>query len=572
MRIHLLSSQLANQIAAGEVIERPAAVIKEILENSIDAGADMISIDVMQGGIQSIVVRDNGCGIFKDDLPFALKRHATSKIKTLHDLENVQSLGFRGEALASISAIARVTLTSKVEHEPSAWQIQTSDDGTLGDVQQAAHPSGTTIRIDDLFYNTPARRKFLKSVKTEFVHIDECIRRIALCHPEIYFVLHHQDKLLRRYKPARHEKAQRQRLSKICSELFVQHSIQIQSQHAELDLSGWFVGPGIEDKQLTTQYMYVNGRMVRDRFLNHALRQAFELANVHWHPAYVLFLTLSPSAVDVNVHPSKNEVRFHQPRRIHDFIVYVLSNALQNIDSIENRVCEHNTPYTPSIDKKQQPTTTLYQSKHQYHREPRPTHSPSNHSGQAWLDLMSSQENNNKEKEDDAKEHSSILLSLLTHKYAFCQNNLGFCLVDLSLLDTLRQISRCQRSDTHALLLPVRFHLAQPLIDSLMQHESFLMNLGFQYKQLERKKGSDLVITHAPRILQKSDLSRVIPAWLAQKEPTLFTLAQEASTSHAAQTYNLDQAKTLLDVCSDEQINQASKHCSMAQLLQVFHD
>ncbi|EKT61596.1 DNA mismatch repair endonuclease MutL [Providencia sneebia] len=330
MAIQILSPQLANQIAAGEVVERPASVVKELVENSLDAGATRIDIDIERGGEKLIRIRDNGCGIGKDELILALARHATSKIATLDDLEAIMSMGFRGEALASISSVSRLTLTSKPAEQSEAWQSYAEGRDMQVNVKPAAHPNGTTVEVLDLFYNTPARRKFMRTEKTEFGHIDEIVRRIALSRPDVAINLSHNGKLVKQYRAAHDEVQQERRLASICGTSFMQGALAISWQHGDLGIKGWVVAPS-HSSVIDIQYCYVNGRMMRDRLINHAIRQAYEgHLTDNQQPAYVLYLSIDPHQVDVNVHPAKHEVRFHQARLVHDFIYQGVRTALLN--------------------------------------------------------------------------------------------------------------------------------------------------------------------------------------------------------------------------------------------------
>ena len=331
-RIQLLSPQLANQIAAGEVIERPASVVKELIENSLDAGAQILEIDIDKGGLQRIRIRDDGHGIHKDDLALALSRHATSKIKHIDDLEHIMSLGFRGEALASISSVARVTLSSCQANEHSGWQVKVDDHFKQLDPVPVAHPQGTTIEVCDLFFNTPARRKFLRTEQTEFGHLEEVVKRIALSRFEIGFTLRHNKRVIQQLRPALTEVEKQQRVASICGQTFIDSALYIEMEAANLRLSGWISLPTFSRSQADLQYFYVNGRMVRDKLVTHAVKQAYQdvLYNGR-HPAFVLFLELEPSAVDVNAHPTKHEVRFRESRLIHDFIMRNLQKALAEI-------------------------------------------------------------------------------------------------------------------------------------------------------------------------------------------------------------------------------------------------
>ncbi|MBM7343252.1 DNA mismatch repair endonuclease MutL [Pantoea coffeiphila] len=330
MPIQVLPPQLANQIAAGEVVERPASVVKELVENSLDAGATRIDIDIEKGGAKLIRIRDNGSGIGKDELAMALARHATSKITTLDDLEAIISLGFRGEALASISSVSRLTLTSRTEAQSEAWQAYAEGRDQAVTVKPAAHPVGTTLEVLDLFYNTPARRKFMRTEKTEFTHIDEVVRRIALARFDVAISLSHNGKLVRQYRGVSDDTQRERRLGAICGTAFISHALAIEWQHGELALRGWVADPAGSKVLSELQYCYVNGRMMRDRLINHAIRQAYQdkLGDQH-QPAYVLYLEIDPHQVDVNVHPAKHEVRFHQSRLVHDFIYQGVVSVLQ---------------------------------------------------------------------------------------------------------------------------------------------------------------------------------------------------------------------------------------------------
>ena len=329
MTIEILPARLANQIAAGEVVERPASVIKELIENSLDAGATAIHIDVDKGGVKRIRLSDNGIGIVKDELTLALSRHATSKIKSLNDLEAINSLGFRGEALASISSVARLTLTSKPQNQPTAWQANAEGRDMTVTISPAAHPDGTTIEVLDLFFNTPARRKFLRTEKTEFNHIDEVIRRIALARFDVTFTLTHNGKTIRQYRATTNQAQNTKRVAMVCGQKFIEHAIEVDCQHDNMRLTGWLAKPSFARNQNDLSYSYVNGRMMRDKLINHAIRQAYaNLLPPDTYPAFVLFLQLDYREVDVNVHPAKHEVRFHQSRYVHDFIYSVCNKAL----------------------------------------------------------------------------------------------------------------------------------------------------------------------------------------------------------------------------------------------------
>ena len=331
-KIHQLTPRLANQIAAGEVVERPASVIKELLENCLDAQANKIDVDVEQGGVKLMRVRDNGTGIGEQDLGLALSRHATSKISSLEDLESVQSLGFRGEALASVSSVSRLTLTSNIEGQDSAWQVMTEGRDMTPQLQPAAHPVGTSVEVRDLFFNTPARRKFLRTEKTEFGHLEEVIKRLALSRFDVAFSLKHNQKVIHNLRPADTQAAQEKRVASVCGPAFMQQALHIEMEAPGLKLWGWVGLPTFSRSQMDLQYFFVNGRVVRDKLVGHAVRQAYRDVLYHGrHPAFVLYLDLEPANVDVNVHPTKNEVRFRDGRLVHDFIFRSLHKALAQV-------------------------------------------------------------------------------------------------------------------------------------------------------------------------------------------------------------------------------------------------
>lgn len=324
--IVVLSPQLANQIAAGEVVERPASVVKELIENSLDAGATKLVINIEQGGQKRIAIQDNGQGISKQQLGLALSRHATSKIRDIDDLERITSMGFRGEALASISSVSRLTLISKPANQSEAWQAFAEGSEMVVELQPAAHPDGTSVEILDLFFNTPARRKFMRTSKTEFQHIEQVIKRIALARTDVEFVVNHNQKKALRFAS---NVSLAKRITQICSNQFIDNAVTVDYQFEGVRLHGYCskIGTGMPTRDY--QYTYVNGRMMKDRLLAHAVRQVYEEALApQKFPAYVLFLDIAPEQIDVNVHPAKHEVRFHESRKIHDLVFKALTEAI----------------------------------------------------------------------------------------------------------------------------------------------------------------------------------------------------------------------------------------------------
>jgi len=360
-RIHLLSARLANQIAAGEVVERPASVAKEVLENSLDAGATRVDVDVEAGGSKLIRIRDNGRGIDTQDLPLALARHATSKIASLEDLEAVGSLGFRGEALASIGSVSRLRLTTNTDPNDSEGSSAFCEGRDMEvQIKPAPHPQGTTVEVRDLFFNTPARRKFLRTEKTEFNHLEEVIKRLALSRYDVGFSLRHNQKVIHNLKPGTSQAEMQRRVATVCGPAFMEQALYIETEvpgeRKELGtdpvngpmltgsvpnsfptsrgykLWGWVGLPTFSRSQADLQYFFVNGRVIRDKLVAHAIKQAYRDVLYHGrHPAYVLYLELDPAAVDVNVHPTKHEVRFRDGRAVHNFIFSSLHRSLADV-------------------------------------------------------------------------------------------------------------------------------------------------------------------------------------------------------------------------------------------------
>ena len=332
-KIRQLDSRLANQIAAGEVVERPASVVKEVLENALDAAADKISIDIELGGVKQIRITDNGTGIAREDLSLALARHATSKIASIDDLEAVATLGFRGEALASIASVSKFSITSNTTDQPSKGHVARCEGRDMRvSVAPAAHPQGSTLEIRDLFYNTPARRKFLKTERTEFARIEEVVKRTALARPDVSFVLSHNGKVTHRMPAGTSEQDLQRRVIGICGEGFAHQSVVVDRVAHGLSLRGWVGLPTFSRSQADLQYFFVNGRVVKDKVITHAVRQAYrDVLYGGRHPAYALFLELDASRVDVNVHPTKHEVRFRDSRSVHGFVFSTLGRALAEV-------------------------------------------------------------------------------------------------------------------------------------------------------------------------------------------------------------------------------------------------
>ncbi len=353
-RIQQLDTQLSNQIAAGEVVERPASVVKELIENSLDAGSRKIDVDLESGGSKLIRVRDDGAGIHREDLPLALSRHATSKIFSLEDLNGVSSLGFRGEALASIASVSRTLLTSNADSGgPNGWQVSISGTEMNAEVTPAAHAQGTSMEVRDLFYNTPARRKFMRTDRTEFMRIDDVIKKLALSRFDVSFTLTHNGKLVRNFQVAVTDAEKMRRLAAVFGKDFIEHTIYLEEESSELGIYGWVGLPEYARSQADNQYFYVNGRVIKDKLISHAVRQAYADVLYHGrHPVFALFLGINPSLVDVNVHPTKHEIRFRESRPVHDFVYRAIHRALGNVrpsDRLNPPVQEVEVPEQESL-------------------------------------------------------------------------------------------------------------------------------------------------------------------------------------------------------------------------------
>ncbi|HDX8369501.1 TPA: DNA mismatch repair endonuclease MutL [Aeromonas dhakensis] len=561
MPIRILPPILANQIAAGEVVERPSSVVKELVENSLDAGADRVEIDIDKGGAKLIRIRDNGGGVAKDELVLALSRHATSKVATLDDLEGINSLGFRGEALASISSVSRLTFTSRTAEQSEAWQAQAEGREMSVTVKPAAHPVGTTVEVVDLFFNTPARRKFMRSEKTEFAHIDELVRRIALSRFDVTLILRHNGKVVRQYKAASTVAEQERRLAAVCGSPFMHHALAVESEHSDVRLWGWLATPAGARPQNDLQYTYVNGRMMRDKLINHAIRQAYdELLPAERFAAYVLYIELDPRQVDVNVHPAKHEVRFHQARLIHDFIFQALFTALRQpgaaSDESDQPLAETlvELPVSAPIEYPgQAPRAEWYGAEHNYRapaREVRegscagrpghyqPPEPPSREAmrgmGALLTTLPTVQGTPLAEAETApasvaAKAGAWRALTLVEQAYLLLERDNRLAL--LSLVRAERLLLRHWLLETwgqglaaQPLLLPVSFKLPKNLVALVETQERLLKRMGLELKSGGR---DTMILTRVPALLRQTDLVRLLPE--------LLQLIESGSDSDAGQ-------------------------------------
>ncbi|MEO6422667.1 MAG: DNA mismatch repair endonuclease MutL [Candidatus Nitrotoga sp.] len=533
--IQLLSDLLINQIAAGEVIERPAAALKEMLENSLDAGATEIFVQLEGGGIKLLRVRDNGNGIAPDELPYALMRHATSKIASLADLQRVASMGFRGEALASMAAVAQVTLTSRMTESPHAWQIQ-SGDGTQSDVIPAAHAQGTSVEIRELYFNTPARRKFLKSEGTELAYCEETFKRIALSRPDVAFSLQHNNRIMwqllteprsgrapfssQASEESWEEKADAlpKRIEALLSKEFAQSAVPVSRKAAGMHLYGMASLPAYSKASREAQYFFVNGRFIRDKVIAHAIRQAYQdILHHQRHPAFVLFLDMPPELVDVNVHPAKIEVRFRESQAIHQFVFHTLQQVLsvpvaltENTSDLSNQQAQ--TPLVQRATSMQQPM----QQNMRFHMASQPL---------AFYDALFGRKENRGEEEEKPNDvpilstpSQSFLseteipplgfaLAQLAGIYILAQNAQGLVVVDMHaaheriIYERLKTALDGQQIPTQPLLIPVSFAAEALDIATAEEEHAAIAQLGFDIAPLSP---TTLAVRAMPAMLKQT--------------------------------------------------------------------
>ena len=604
MPIQILPARLANQIAAGEVVERPASVVKELVENSLDAGATRIDIEIEQGGAKCIRIKDNGNGVDKEQLTLALSRHATSKISHLDDLEAIVSLGFRGEALASVSSVSRLTFTSKPVGQEQAWQAIAEGRDMQVSIQPAAHPQGTTVEVLDLFFNTPARRRFLKTEKTEFQHIDELIKRIALSRFDIAITLKHNNKVIRQYRAAPEQAQQEKRIAAICSEHFMQHAVFFETADQALKISGW-VSDRLSPRPLAdVQYCYINGRMIRDKLVNHAIRQVYaHFLPQGMFPGYIIYIECDAKEVDVNVHPAKHEVRFHQARWVHDFISSTLNATLSDSSLLGHELEENNTQSTDnqrvSEHAYQPPTNLNYESQDSSHHD-----NDSNISGNNTDNYGGSQERNRGNNYGQGNysapaarpqlDHQQVgaycdfvaeayqqniapsvqsfgskssqhkaanVISIIDAEHlliqpiypAWCElSNNGLLLVSLTLankaLVSEHLYTAWQDGEviSQPLLLPVRFKLESDMLDIAQQTTTILNRLGFTYKF----QSQFVIVSQVPAAFRHAPIATILPKvfeYLGMKSGSLDAMSFETIENDESQVKLLcDQLSHLL--------------------------
>ncbi len=497
MPIKQLPEQLINQIAAGEVVERPASVVKELVENALDAGATRIDLEIESGGTRLIRVTDNGRGIDRGELPLALTRHATSKISSLDDLEALTTLGFRGEALPSIGSVARLKLTSRADTADEAWSLS-CDGGQTDEPMPAAHPIGTSVEVRDLFYNTPARRKFLRTERTEFSHLDAVVKNLALARPDVSFSLKHNQRG-QFALPAAAGRAEREaRIAALCGEEFLSHAIWFERKLEGMTLEGWIAQPTFSRAQPDLQFVFVNGRFVRDKLLRHAIRHAYrDVLYQSRHPACVLFLSLDPKQVDVNAHPAKLEIRFRDSGTVHDLVFRTIESVLAHPESAEGEsrpvpthadrlVAPRGQAGAPLPAQWGRTILPLYQRLHS--RMPR--------TAPAVADVPV--------REPGVGAHFGVPLAQLAGIYVLAEVDDGMIIVDMHAAherityEAMKAEFRDDRLMAQSLLVPVDLAVAEREADAVEANQARLSELGFE---VARRGISTVRVSAVPRLL-----------------------------------------------------------------------
>ncbi|KAG8260350.1 MAG: DNA mismatch repair endonuclease MutL [Candidatus Baumannia cicadellinicola] len=526
MQIHRLSPQLINQIAAGEVVERPASVVKELIENSLDAGATRIDIEVELGGAKVIRIRDNGYGISKKDIVLAVARHTTSKISSIEDLECIKSMGFRGEALASISSVAHLNLTSRTAKQNEAWQVYTERYTEKVMLLPIAHPVGTTVEVLDLFYNTPARRKFMRAEQTEFKHIEEVIRRMALARFDVTFILQHNNKIVQHYRAVKEPSQYWRRLSRLCGNTFVNNALKISWQNIDFSIQGWVEDPSCI-KLPEMQYSYVNQRIIRNKLINHAIRHAYQdqLKGPH-QPSFVIFIVINPQQLDINVHPAKKEIKFYEARKVHHFIYQALMTVLQQRVKLSSDTCYSTTQKPIGKIIPSHALNQLNEGKNNI----LVSYSAAAKNADELLSNQIIQDPDEAKMQDipakcQATKNSCStslsndfysfgkMLTFCSPCYALLESAQGLSLLSLQLAEryiTERQLTPENNSDTilaQPLLIPLRIILSNGEASALHQHRLLLQRMGILLQPNE----NETILNAVPLpLLRKKNLSNLI--------------------------------------------------------------
>ncbi|MCK5918126.1 MAG: DNA mismatch repair endonuclease MutL [Cocleimonas sp.] len=559
MAIQQLPSHLINQIAAGEVVERPASVVKELLENALDAGATQIELEIEQGGSKRIRIRDNGCGIPKDELSLALSRHATSKIASLDDLEHIRSLGFRGEALPSIASVSRLSISSKSEDSQQSWKLSGNGGGDeFDEPEPCSHPQGTTIDVRDLFFNVPARRKFLKTEKTEFRHLEDVVKKISLSRFQTSISLKHGSKTVLHLQPAKDRTSSERRVAEIFGPAFMEQSLYVEYEAAGLRLWGWVGLPTFSRSQADLQYFYVNGRIIRDRIVTHAVRQAYQDVLYHGrHPAYLLFLELDPEQVDVNAHPTKHEVRFREARLVHDFLYRTLHKALANIRPNADEQ-DLNNPNSAAMDTNE-PSQNNHQNSNPFQNTQASLSIPVREQMEVYKQLHQGSDNKNSNpfipRIPNANSYTPSSLSVQTESnytdtgeipplgfalaqvhgiFILAENAQGLIIVDMHAAHeriTYEHLKKSMAKDnirSQPLLVPNPVAVSKKEANCAIEHTEVFEQLGFAIDRLAPEK---LVIRAVPSLLKNADTANLLRDVLAD-------LIQHGSSERIQQTMN----------------------------------
>ncbi len=513
--IQILSPQLANQIAAGEVVERPSSVLKELCENSLDAGASRIDVEVEQGGSKLIKVRDDGCGIAEGELSLALSRHATSKISDLEDLEAVSTLGFRGEALASIASVSRLALTSNSGNS-AGWRAVSEGRDMEVELEPAPHPVGTSVEVRDLFFNTPARRKFLRTENTEYKRVADGLKKLALSRMDVAFSLKHNQKVQFNLRSASSQLEQEKRVADICGPVFMEQALYVDNNRTGIRLWGWIGLPTFSRSQADLQYFFVNGRSIRDKIVSHAIRQAYQDVLYHGrHPAYVLFLELEPGDVDVNVHPTKHEVRFREGGSVHSFVSSTLQKALATDrpqdhirDSEGDKIADHNPIF---LDQK--PLPLVGNSSSSYLASwPSQQSASVNTPMSSYQNLYSSHPQDG-ENNDGEIPPLGFAIAQLKGIFILAENSHGLIIIDMHAAHERITYERMKNAFdeqglvAQPLLVPENLAVSQREADAVDAHQAVFSKLGFA---VERAGSESIIVREIPAILRGSEVERLL--------------------------------------------------------------
>ncbi len=553
MPIQQLPDTLVNQIAAGEVVERPASVVKELVENALDAGATRVDIDLEEGGIRLIRIRDDGGGIPAAELALAISRHATSKIASLDDLEEVATLGFRGEALPSIASVSRFALSSRTPEQEHGVRLEV-EGGRIAPAQPQPHPAGTTVEVRDLFYNVPARRKFLRAERTELGHIEEWLRSLALARPQVELRISHNGRLSRHYKPVRDDGEHLRRVAEALGEEFTHQCLQVEHAGAGLRLRGWVGLPTAARSSADQQYFYVNGRAVRDRTVAHAVRQAYADVLFHGrHPAFVLFLECDPRQVDVNVHPAKQEVRFREQRLVHDFIYRTLHEALKSTraglaaghDAMPAAPAGWTPPSQSGLGLPVREAMSAYAALYRA-----PSASPSG-------DAMAPAAN-----EGEAPP-LGYALAQLHGIFVLAENEQGLVLVDMHAAHeriTYERLKTARDGEgirSQPLLVPLSLAVSEREADLAEQHADTLAGLGFELRRA------------GPQLLSV----RSVPTLLADLDPRALVLGVLSDLREHGQSRRLEEARNeMLSTLACHTSVRANRRLGLAEMNALLRD